>query len=267
MGPVRRRAITVACLQFASFETQWEKDPMKKILTLLMVLGLLAFVTGVANANLLVNGNLDTVGSPIDGWSTQEFKTFSGDTNDLVTLEGFIAIGPVTSPPSAADLGGFVKAFNGNPTTGDLATLNLYQDVAGTAGQKYVLTGWIGAGVNYSGLLGGATQTQLAIDFDNDNDPSNGVIDSAITDVQAAGLASGGCCAFGAKQFTAMGTAPAGTTVVRARFSAIDMYSTVNPDQAAFIDDFSLTAVPEPATLALFGLAALGSLGIRRRSS
>lgn len=239
---------------------------MKKMMMFAAV-GILAMAAGVSNANLLSNGNLDTVGTPIASWTADMTKTLSGPGTDFVSLEGFIAIGPNTSPPSAADLGGFVKAFQGNPQTGDLATLHLYQDVAGSAGTKYRLTGWIGAGINYSGLLAGATQTQLAIDFDSDADASNGLISSSILDVKAAGLASGACCDFGAKQFAITGTAPAGTTSVRARFSAIDMYSTMNPDQAAFIDDFDLTVVPEPTTLALFGLAAVGLIGIRRRSN
>ena len=109
------------------------------------------------------------------------------------------------------------------------------------------------------------TQTLLAIDFDNDNDPSNGVLNSAITDVQASGLTSGGCCDFGAKQFMVMGTAPAGTTVVRARFSALNMFNTVNPDPSAFIDDFSLTKVPEPASIVLGLIAAAGVFGLARR--
>jgi hypothetical protein len=228
---------------------------MRRLLTLVTVLALVASTVGVAKAaNLLTNGDLDAdLGAPIPGWTLDESKTFSGPTTDLITTEPWIEITPITNGGGDADRGGFVKAFQGNATTGDLATLHMYQDVAGSAGQKYVLTGMIGAGANYSGLLVGATQTLLAIDFDSDNDPSNGVLSSAITDVQAGGLAAGGCCEFGAQQFMAMGVAPAGTSVVRARFSAIDMFGTMNPDPAAFVDDFSLTAVPEPATLSLLG--------------
>src|SRR5262245_25987372 len=157
----------------------------------------------VANAqNLLLNGNLDAgAAGVIDNWTLDQFKTFSGPTTDLLTGEGFIEIAPITNGGGDADRGGFVKAFQGNPTTGDLATVHMFQNVAGVPSAKYVLTGMIGAGVNYSGLLAGATKTELAIEFDADNNRSNGMLSSVVTDVKAAGLTSGPCCAFGAKEF------------------------------------------------------------------
>jgi MYXO-CTERM domain-containing protein len=241
---------------------------MRKILALCLALGLVASSGGVASAvNLLVNGELDVVsGQNITGWSLDESKTFSGPTTDLLTLEPWIEIAPITNGGGDPDQGGFVKAFQGNFNTGDLATVHLYQDVAAAPGQLYTLTGMIGAGANYSGLLAGPTQTLLAIDFDNDNIFGNGNLGSAVLDVKAAGLASGAFPTFGAQSFSVTSAAaPLGTTVVRARFAMVDGYNTQNPDPSAFIDDFSLELVPEPSSMALGLLGLLGLAGLIRR--
>jgi xanthosine utilization system XapX-like protein len=45
------------------------------------------------------------------------------------------------------------------------------------------------------------------------------------------------------------------------------MYNTQNPDPSAFIDDFSLTKVPEPATMALAAIGVIGLALLRRHQS
>jgi PEP-CTERM motif len=239
---------------------------MKKLLILFLVLGLMATRASLAQ-NLLLNGSFDAPGpgATINNWTKDESKTFSGPTSDLVTLEPWIEIGPITSGGGDADLGAFLKAFQGTPTTGDLATLHLFQDVPGLPGVKYTLTGWIGAGANYSGLLAGPTKTELALEFDSDNNRANGAISSSVLDVKAAGLTSGGCCDFGAKQFMVMGTAPVGTLFVRARASMIDAHNTMNPDPSAFLDDFTLTIIPEPTSVMLGLIGIMGLIGFARR--
>jgi hypothetical protein len=67
-------------------------------------------------------------------------------------------------------------------------------------------------------------------------------------------------------QHTLMAAAPPGTVLVQVRASMIDgVNSDLNP-QSAFVDDFSLTAIPEPTSLGLFALGGGLLLACRRRS-
>ncbi len=239
-------------------------------------LALLSMSAGVASAaNLLLNANLDNLptnvsGATINSWNVDMTKDVTGPTTDLITLEDFPKIGPDTSALPVRDLAGFVKAFQGNNNTGDRANLRLSQDVPASPGQKFVLSAYIGAGESYSGLqtnpTGLDTQTLLEIIFDNDNNRTNGDLGRLTYDVKAAGLASGPCCTFGNQLFTTpAATAPAGTTFVRAQFAALEMYNTTNPDPSAFVDDFNLEIVPEPASIALGLLGMIGLVGLVRR--
>jgi hypothetical protein len=251
---------------------------MRKLFIVCLALAMLAGGAGAASAvNLLINGGLDLPGggATVTGWNKDESKSLSGPTNDLISFEPWIEVGVVTNGGGNNDYGGFVKAFQGNNTTGDRATMHLYQDVASAAGVQYSLTGYFNAGANYSGLLAGATQTLLSIEFDNDGIYDNGgdgvrtagvdYISIFTTDVKAAGLVAGGGPGNPGQLFSVTGTSPAGTAFARAKASMVEGYGTQNPDPSMFIDDFSLDVVPEPASASLVVLGIAGVLGLLRR--
>jgi hypothetical protein len=128
-----------------------------------------------------------------------------------------------------------------------------------TPGLRYILTGWAGAEANV--LM---ARAELALEF---LDAGNNIIPlSGQTLNFLPTLTVDNGQPFDYKQYSVQATAPAGASKVRARISMIDGQS--NPaggGQAFVVDDFVLTAVPEPTAM-LLGLASvLGFAALKRR--
>jgi hypothetical protein len=235
----------------------------------------LALAPRPAEASLLSNGNLDRVHNveivpgfflpKPDVWENVGIRTISGPYEDEMSSEPWAGPAPtpvtadgLNNPPGEGhldpDWGVFFKAFTGNGTTGDFANGHLYQDVPGTPGHSYTLTGWAGAEPNF---LGGAV---FAIDF---LDGGGGVIGSSQLDLIGAGLFVDNGLPFDYKQYSIGGVAPPGTVTVRARASMLN--AAANPQgggQAYVVDDFVLT--PEPTTALGMALMAVAAFARRR---
>jgi hypothetical protein len=231
--------------------------------------------------NLLVNGNLDlTDATEIvpafflpkpESWQNVGTRTLSGPYEDEMSSEPWAgpAPTPVTmdgnaNPPHPDGCGGpdcavFFKPFSGNATDGP-ATGHLFQDVMATPGLRYILTGWAGAEPNV--LM---ARAELALEF---LDAGNNIIPlSGQTLNLLPTLTVDNGQPFDYKQYSVQATAPAGAANVRARVSMIDGQG--NPaggGQAFVVDDFVLTAVPEPSAVVLGLASVLGLAALKRRA-
>lgn len=211
-----------------------------------------------AVTELLINGEMDSTSVSTQLLATPDLWVAEADTDDGLSSE------PWNNVAGPDGKGVFFKTFRGTPEAPYSAAL--YQDVTGTPGLTYLLTGWVGAGPGYSGLAdaAGPTRTVLALDF---LDASSALLASSEQDLNAAsGLGAGSGPGFGYDQFSVAGAAPTGTAVVRARFSMIDGYAVAGAGDAALVvDAFSLSVVPEPTALLLACGSLLGLAAQRRR--
>jgi hypothetical protein len=258
---------------------------MNRKLVLVLVLGVLAFPCCSAHAqNLLTNGNLDRTEATLivdnpdpmtdfflpkpQAWQNIGTRAITGPYEDELSSEPWAgpAPTPVTTdgnmnPPAPEGCNGpdcavFFKAFSGNVANGP-ATGHLQQAVPGLPGKQYVMTGWAGAEANFLG------DARFAIDFLNSG---GSVINSVELNLNTVGLIVDNGQAFDYKQYTLSGVSPAGTTHVRARASMLN--GVPNPaggGQAYVVDDFTLSQIPEPASMLLGAIALAGSLCLMRR--
>jgi len=228
-------------------------------------------VSAVKAVNLLSNPDLDTVAAgdqvlatPVGGWHVTSSRSATGAYTDGASSETFANV------LQAGGNGLFFKAFAGTlanpnatpPVVLNLVSTTLYQDVAGTAGGNYSLTGWAGAGAGYIGIIDPTVKSQFGLQFYN---AANVLLGSSILDLNQLAVVNGN--PFQYKQYTVSGVAPAGTTTVRSLAQQLNAYG--NPaggDQAFVVDSFDLErAVPEPASIALGLLGMVGFFGVSRR--
>lgn len=233
----------------ASMKTSTPKSLIKKLQTIVAVLGLATCGTGISYAaNVLQNGYMDNLSPPnysLDippqinpgpaGWVIEADKTVSGSFTDGADSETF------NNFAQPGGYGVFFKPFQGatNSLGNDLLNVNLYQDNPIFPGSVCTLTGYASCGGSYCGFLVGAPTTQfLAIDF---LDGSGNVIQSTLTPL-IPGLLGTGAGAF--TQFTVTATAPLTAATVRCRACMTNAYNVYNGDQSLNFDDFDLEVTP-----------------------
>ncbi len=208
-------------------------------LVLVAALGLLFSGAGTAKANILVNGNLDSIAV-----SSQNNPSPTGWTLEAWQLGVFYPDGADSeSWCNVADSGGyglFFKPFQGTTIAGGMLSVYFFQDNSATAGTKFTLSGYAAGEANYCGFFptnSPAPATGFFIEFLN---PLGSSIVSNFFDLVAAGMPSGGPGSMSSFQYvTPEVTAPANTATIRAGVVMLNAYATVNP-QSFFVDAFDL---------------------------
>lgn len=252
---------------------------MKRISTWLVASLVLTFAPAFCQAqNLLTNGDLGlpAIGDVAPtGWLLIESPALERDPAQLTDFADHTTLPNDTHPDNR---GLWFKPFEGNfPGFPDVLTVDadLIQTVPGVAGLTYSMSGWARFEGGYAGGVdvlsptspdgarASLTDTFFALEF---LDLGNAVLPgSVVIELKAAGQTNNNQWL----KHTLTGTAPAGTTQVRVRASMVDGEFNADlepgPGQSAFVDDFSLHIVPEPATWVLALLCCGVASRVRRR--
>ncbi len=162
-------------------------------------------------------------------------------------------------------IGGSASSANGSvmPRTGDqhldlnivmdnAAFAGAFQDVSVSAGNIYTFSGW------HKLLSGNSGGTEIRIEWRSSTPLPDGVEISRTMNLVVPTSSD-------YTQFSLTATAPVGADLARAVY-AIQSFSGVG-DQNVLVDDTSFTCIPEPASVALLGVAGVALVGMRRRTA
>jgi hypothetical protein len=228
---------------------------MKRLLTMIAALGLVACGITVAHANDLYNPDLDILGAPgangqanpgPDGWQIVCTKSISGSFNDGADSE------PWCNVQQPNGWGVFFKPFqgstNGGPGFYDLLNVYFYQDSPSSAGTKCTLSGYAADEANFCGRLpappaGVVPSALFVVEF---LDNSGNILSSNAYDLIVNGMPNGGPSSM-ALLTTPQYTAPVGTYTVRAGATMLNAYGT-GGGQSFFVDAFDLESVAPPGS-------------------
>jgi len=240
----------------------------KRIAGLCAALALAACVTGSVNAaNVLFNPTLDqtSVSDQVNptptGWHTEANKTLFGVFLDGADSETFCNVIDTNG------FGVFFKPFQGDVSTEDLLTVNLFQDNPATPGTKYTLSGYAAGEANFCAFFPTNNPAPKALFYIAFLDGGGAILSSNSFDLVTNGLPSGGPGSMASFQYTTPEvTAPASTATVRAGAALLNAYSTTGA-QSFFVDAFDLESIaaagapvitnqPAQATVELGGTAS-----------
>ena len=236
----------------------------KKILQTVGASALLAVSAGVAQANLLTNGTFEA-GAPGGGFGAAGWTSFNNVSNENTTTDPFA--------PVSHDEPGVMSMKMFGPFFADGAS-GMYQAVDAVAGTTYEATAhamnWTGDPMQNLGIfqftfwdapggqLGGGTQIGIAEQFVDPVDDGTNIYLPVEDGADVSDWT----------QLVTTALAPAGTQSMEVFLLHIQVGC--NQDLACqggsiYWDDVSVTAVPVPAAVWLFGSGLLGLVGVARR--
>ncbi len=198
-------------------------------------------------AEVLLNGNLDTAPTEFPFWNVQE----SPEGIDTVNAQSAVW---AQNPNTSGFVGAFLHPWANGGLVADPNDATFTQTVAGVANGSYSYSVWTKFEQNFSGGVGtlsptspngpvpSPTSTSMTIEF---LDGNNVVISNpgpVTLDLRADRAAQGGGNANDSewRQHTITTTSPAGTVTVRVSGKMNDGVFNIDPQQSAFLDDFSL---------------------------